>query len=190
MEQNNRCIEDKIDVYICKCENPGGSSRRWVARIRAENLTEPPNSFFRAFFTSTWEPKWEILGWRYRIAPFSRFAIPAFVFTCIVYGQIDRANLNGTVTDTSGAVIPKARSARKEVPHSRTLERQLPRGRLQPVEPRDSERSGGQYLDSRHFRQDHRIEQPAQAPVDVPGGVLSGEAVCQTGRRIMRYYSL
>ena len=27
---------------------------------------------------------------------------------CLVYSQVDRANLNGTVTDTSGAVIPKA----------------------------------------------------------------------------------
>ena len=51
----------------------------------------------------------EILAWRYRISPFSRLAISVSVFTCIVYGQIDRANLNGTVTDASGAVIPNAR---------------------------------------------------------------------------------
>src|ERR1017187_1655140 len=50
----------------------------------------------------------EILGWRYRMSPFSRLAISVSVFTCIVYGQIDRANLNGTVTDASGAVIPNA----------------------------------------------------------------------------------
>jgi len=43
------------------------------------------------------------------MSPFSRLAISVSVFTCIVYGQIDQANLNGTVTDTSGSLVPGAR---------------------------------------------------------------------------------
>jgi hypothetical protein len=43
------------------------------------------------------------------MSPFSRLAISVSVFTCIVYGQVDQANLNGTVTDTSGSLVPGAR---------------------------------------------------------------------------------
>src|SRR5437016_7673638 len=36
----------------------------------------------------------------------TRVALLAVSLTCIFRGQVDRANLNGTVTDTSGAVVP------------------------------------------------------------------------------------
>src|SRR5437763_12643876 len=37
-----------------------------------------------------------------------RFLVFAALFTGAVYGQVDGANLNGTVTDSSGAIVPKA----------------------------------------------------------------------------------
>jgi Carboxypeptidase regulatory-like domain len=40
------------------------------------------------------------------MASLNRFAILVVSLTCILHGQVDRANLNGTVTDTSGAVVP------------------------------------------------------------------------------------
>src|SRR5690242_16454459 len=36
----------------------------------------------------------------------NRFALLAVSLIGILHGQVDRANLNGTVTDTSGAVVP------------------------------------------------------------------------------------
>src|SRR5439155_4814603 len=47
--------------------------------------------------------------WRSLMAPHSRFLMFVALFTWAAYGQVDRANLNGTVTDTTGAVVPKAR---------------------------------------------------------------------------------
>ena len=39
----------------------------------------------------------------------SRLAIFLALSTGLVYGQIDRASLNGTVTDASGLLVPQAR---------------------------------------------------------------------------------
>src|SRR5947207_9996 len=41
--------------------------------------------------------------------PASRLLTLVALFVCIAYGQVDRANLNGTVTDSSGAIVPKSR---------------------------------------------------------------------------------
>src|SRR5437879_924980 len=43
------------------------------------------------------------------MAPRSRVVVFAALSACLVYGQVDRANLNGSVTDTSGAVVPATR---------------------------------------------------------------------------------
>src|SRR2546422_142398 len=42
------------------------------------------------------------------MSPANRLLAFAALYTCVAYGQVDRANLNGTVTDPSGAVVPKA----------------------------------------------------------------------------------
>ena len=41
--------------------------------------------------------------------PLSRFSTFLALSTCLLYGQVDRANLNGTITDSTGAVVPNAR---------------------------------------------------------------------------------
>src|SRR5207249_1091238 len=38
-----------------------------------------------------------------------RFIFLSALFATVTYSQIDRANLNGTVTDSSGAVVPLAK---------------------------------------------------------------------------------
>ena len=43
------------------------------------------------------------------MASASRLVIPLALLTCPIYAQVDRANLNGTVTDTSGALVPNAK---------------------------------------------------------------------------------
>ena len=56
----------------------------------------------------------------------SRLAIFLGLFAGLVYGQVDRANLNGTVTDASGSLVPQARV--ELVSHDTGLKREAETG--------------------------------------------------------------
>jgi hypothetical protein len=56
----------------------------------------------------------------------SRIAIFLALFTGLVYGQIDRASLNGTVTDASGLLVPQARV--ELISHDTGLKREVETG--------------------------------------------------------------
>jgi hypothetical protein len=45
---------------------------------------------------------------RFRMVFFGFLALLVVLSPSLLYGQLDRANLNGTVTDTSGAIVPNA----------------------------------------------------------------------------------